>query len=164
MNRCVFRLFMLTASTAVFAGCGIDPVSPNPPEQLIIQALLQPGHPIDNIRLTRTMPPESYYAGIPQSTVSGATVVLYHESRIDTLSELTVGIYGDDTLIARSSITYRVEVTFEDFILRAETTVPEKLEYTAVTTVSGSRYIPSADTLVFPREYADPDQFPPQGN
>ena len=152
------------ATAVVLGGCGLDPVSPNPPEQLIIQALLQPGHPIDNIRLTRTMPPESYYAGIPQALVSGATVVLYHESRTDTLAEIAPGIYGDPTIMARSGVTYRVEVTFEDFVLRAETTIPEKLEFTSVTAVSGSQYIPSADTLIFPREYADPDQFPPQGN
>lgn len=164
MIRSKLRYLLTTAIVVVLGGCGLDPVSPNPSEQLIIQALLQPGHPVDNIRLTRTMPPESYYSGIPQSTVSGATVILSHESRTDTLSETAAGIYGDSTIIARSGVTYRVEVSFEDIVLRAETTIPEKLDFTSVVTVSGSRYIPSADTIIFPREYANPEQFPPQGN
>ncbi|HQK21744.1 MAG TPA: DUF4249 family protein [Candidatus Latescibacteria bacterium] len=154
------RLSIASVVALTVAGCGLDPVSPAPREQLIIQAFLSPGAPVDNIRLTRTMDPATYYEGIAQTPVSGAVVVLRHGVSVDTLSELAAGIYGNPSLIVQAGQTYSIAVTHGVHSLAAETTVPTPVTVSAQTNGAPSRYVPSADTLVFPREYAYPDSFP----
>jgi hypothetical protein len=154
------RYVITVLTTQVIAGCGLDPVSSAPKEQLIVQAFLSPGAPVDNVRLTRTMDPVTYWEGIAQTPVTGAQIVLRHDGASDTLSELSPGTYGKPSIIVQAGKTYGIEIRHGVHILTAETTVP----YPITTTLQGNgvsmQYVPSLDTLVFPREYAYPDSFP----
>ncbi|HPU84577.1 MAG TPA: DUF4249 family protein [Candidatus Latescibacteria bacterium] len=161
MTKATLHRFPVACVVALaVAGCGLDPVSPAPREQLIIQGFLSPGAPVDNIRLTRTMDPATYYEGIAQTPVSGAVVVLRHGVSADTLSERATGIYGKPSLIVQAGQTYSIAVTHGVHSLAAETTVPTPITVTAQTNGAPSRYVPSADTLLFPKEYSYPDSFP----
>lgn len=154
------RFSFALASGLALAGCGLDSVGPAPREQLIIQAFLSPDAAVDNIRLTRTMDPGTYYEGITQTPVSGALAILRHGTSVDTLTELTPGVYGKPSLIVQAGQTYAIEVAQGVHLLTATTTVPTPISTTSQINGVPSRYILAADTLLFPKEYAYPDSFP----
>lgn len=162
--KTIRHIVIAVATVSVVASCDLDPVSPLPSEQLVVLALLEAGSPIDSIRITRTMPPEGYYAGISQDRVSGALVVLTHDGIRDTLPEVGPGYYGDGSLVARPGGTYSIDLYEGGHHLSAETVVPEPITISRVVNFPGNQYIPAPDTLLFPQQFADPDLFRSDGS
>jgi len=153
---------------AMLSGCGLDPVQSNPDTQVVLQAFLTPGAPIDRVVLRRTIPPSEYYAWVPLDAyaISRADVVLTHPGGTTMLPERSPGVYGDPSIIAQAGARYSIAISFpagHEFhgrTLSASTTVPLPIEmgYTLGQSLR-NKGVTTLDTLTFPQGLAYPDSF-----
>ena len=173
----------LTLLTA-FTSCGIGPVEKPDSPQLVVQGFLTPGKPLEGIEIRRTLAPELYYEDIQLFTdrtkifISGADVTITHGDTVHTLAERTdsagVGVYENRDVMVRAGETYRLDVRYEseelgEHHLTASTTVPwpvtdqtYEMGLTQVFRQLRYRLRATIDTLMFPKELADPYLFPPE--
>ena len=170
-------LLVLTVS------CGIGPQERPDVPQLVVQGFLTPGKPVTGIEIRHTLPPDEYYEDIhlfedrEKLFISGALVTITHRDSVYRLAERTdsagVGVYENLDVDIVAGETYRLEVRYEDpeigtHHVRAETTVPHpvthqewELSLTQVFRQLRYGFRPALDTLIFPKELADPLLFPP---
>ena len=138
---------LLAGLIALSGGCS-SPVEVDNPEQiLLIQAFLTPGEDVV-VDVQETIPSRRYYEGF-ENPVSGATVVINPEATEVVLGEDpdTAGHYtaSAQSLPVVEGETYHLEVTDDDRVARATTTVPVK---SLVTEVVG-------DTITYVQRYGD---------
>ncbi len=141
-------VYVLLAGVIALSGGCSSPVEVDNPEQiLLIQAFLTPGEDVV-VDVQTTLPSRTYYEGF-ENPVSGATVVVNTEATEVELGE-DPDAAGHYTATAQSlpvveGETYHLEVTHEDRVARASTTVPVK---SLVTEVVG-------DTITYFQRYGD---------
>ena len=141
-------IYMLMAGvTALSSGCS-NPVEVENPEQiLLIQAFLAPGEDVV-VDVQETIPSRRYYEGF-ENPIRDATVVVSTDASEVVLEEDpdAAGRYSASaaSLPVVEGETYHLEVTHEDRIARASTTVPVKSLFTQVV----------GDTITYFQRYGD---------
>jgi hypothetical protein len=132
---------------ALSGGCSSPVEIDNPEQILLIQAFLTPGEDVV-VDVQNTIPSRSYYEGF-ENPVRGATVVVNTEATEVVLGEDpdAAGHYiaSMQDLPVVEGETYHLEVTHEDRVARATTTVPVK---SLVTEVVG-------DTITYFQRFGD---------
>jgi len=120
---------------AVLVGC--DTTALEPESQVVVEAYLQAGAPLDSVRVTRTASADDAYAP-EEAAIRGAEVMV---QRLDddgdvavavpyTEADTTAGIYAPEaTPTVAPRTTYRLEVTTpEGPVVTSTTTVPASVE------------------------------------
>ena len=123
---------LLAGAIALGGGCSSPVEIENPEQILLIQAFLTPGEDVV-VNVKETIPSRVYYEGL-EHPVSGAQVVVSTDDSQTVLEEdpATAGVYmaSAQALPVVEEQTYHLEVTHEERIARASTTVPIKSEIT----------------------------------
>jgi len=141
-------VYVLLAGVITLSGGCSSPVEVDNPEQiLLVQAFLTPGEDVV-VDVQKTIPSRTYYKGF-ENPVSGATVVVNTGAREVVLEEDpdAAGHYiaSAQSLPVVEGETYHLEVTHEDRVASASTTVPVK---SLVTEVVG-------DTITYFQRFGD---------
>ena len=127
----------------------------NPDQTLFVQAFLTPGEDV-RLQLRLTLPPERFYEGL-EDPVEAARVVVHFGDDTAILEEdpSSPGTYSApaDELPVVPGQTYRLEVTYDDRLLRARTTVPEPARVTEVLGDTMQVYGDLFGDLVHPGEF-----------
>jgi len=142
---------------AVLVGC--DTTALEPESQVVVEAYLQAGAPLDSVRVTRTANADQMYSP-EESAIKGAEVTVQRLGDDGdvaaavpyTETDTTAGLYAPEAAVTvESEATYRLRVTTsEGTVVTSTTTVPAPVD--AVRTEN--------DTTVYPSdERPDPPQF-----
>ena len=157
----LFAAFGLIVPAGLSTLVGCDTAALETESQVVVEAYLQAGAPLDSVRVTRTARADAEYT--PERTaVQGAEV------RVQRLNDSggvaatvpyaeagsTKGLYAPETAVtAKPQATYRLRATTpEGTVVTAETTVPAPVE--AVRTENDTTTYPDPDD-----ENSDPPQF-----
>jgi hypothetical protein len=178
----------LMSAILVVAGCGLNTVIPAEAPQLVVQGFLVPGTFADSIVLKITVDPSLYYQDYElyedreKTYVSGATITITHNGTAYALTEWVQpeysGTYGTHGLVVQEGQTYDLDVRYTEtgtgkqHHLTASTTVPFIPQNTRYELTQGQIFRQrrfgiaddNIDTLIFPRQLADPDKYPPYGD
>jgi hypothetical protein len=143
----------------LWGGCSSPVEIDNPEQILLIQAFLTPGEEVV-VNVQKTLPSRLYYEGL-EDPVSGAQVIVNTEASTTVLDEdpAVAGIYkaSAQALPVIEGETYQLEVTHEDRVVRARTTVPIRSRVTEVvndTITYFQRYGDIFGELVHPGEFS----------
>lgn len=140
-------IYMFAAGVIVSSGCS-NPVEVENPEQiLLVQAFLTPGEDVV-VDVQETIPSRRYYEGFESSIRDAIVVVSTDASEVmleEDPDEAGHYVASAANLPVVEGETYHLEVTHEDRIARASTTVPVK---SLVTQVVG-------DTITYFQRYGD---------
>jgi hypothetical protein len=119
------RYLFLTLAAALVAGCDSTSTEPEEVELVVVEAFLFAGEPIDDIRLTETVPLSDTIDAPP---INDASVMLYKNGISYTLvSTGDSGYYaypGDDLSIMAGD-TISIEISYSGAVATGETVVPE---------------------------------------
>ena len=144
-----FAIIALTASAFVIT-CSTPDEIDNPDQIIVVQAFLTPGQDA-RIELSQTLPPESYYEG-RQDPLRAARVVVSTGDMAVVLDEegSLPGTYtaSKELLPVTEGETYYLEVTHDDRLVRASTTVPVRATVTQIAPGRG-------DTITYFQPYGD---------
>jgi len=130
------RPFSIVLSLLLAAGLlGCDTTAPVPDTQVVVEAYLQGGAPMDSIRLTRSVAPDQAYRPA-DAAVSDATVEVRQLAADGTTAatipfeEVSAGVYAPTSLPVprvQPLTTYELSVTADGEEITATTTVPDTI-------------------------------------
>lgn len=118
------HLSMILAATLV-AGCDSTSTEPEEDDLVVVEAFLFAGEPIDDIRLTETVPLSDTIDATP---INDASVVLVKNGLSYTLvpaGDSGYYAYPGDDLAIEVGDTIGLEISYLDAVVTAETVVPE---------------------------------------
>ncbi|MCC6549675.1 MAG: DUF4249 family protein [Ignavibacteriaceae bacterium] len=126
MNK-LYLWLMLLFGIILFYGCENSVEEEDFPFEvrLVIRGILEPGKPVTNIYIGRTMPIAAQFSqGF--ANLANASAVILHNNTFYPLRHTTNGLYRNDTLIISTGETYQLVVQWEDKLATAETTIPNR--------------------------------------
>ena len=122
MNR---RYLSLTLAAALVAGCDSTSTEPEEADLVVVEAFLFAGEPIDDIRLTETVPLSDTIDAPP---INDASVRLYKNGLSYTLvptGDSGYYAYPGDDLSIEVGDTIRIEISYLNTVATGETVVPD---------------------------------------
>jgi hypothetical protein len=134
MKNLTFKISLLLLSLSVlFINYCEDPVPTDFKEEIIVEAYLLVGQPIENILIRRTIP-ISDSIEYAKSIIRDAKVKIIGNNREFNLTidnDTTLGYYfSDKTYLVKENTKYNLEIEFADgSIVKAETTTPLPTEW-----------------------------------
>ena len=147
-NSHIFAFLALAAT--VFIACSTPDEIEDPGQIIVVQAFLTPGQDA-RIELSQTLPPDRYYEG-HQDPLRAARVVVSTDDVTVILDEdgTQPGTYAasKDLLPVTEGETYHLEVTHDDRLVRASTTVPLRATVTQIEPGRG-------DTITYFQPFGD---------
>jgi len=118
------HLYMIVAA-ATIAGCDSTSTEPTETDLVVVEAFLFAGEPIDDIRLTETVPLSDTTEAPP---VNDASVVLHKNGHNYTLiptGDSGYYTYPNEDLSIEAGDTVRIEISYRNRVATGETVVPE---------------------------------------
>lgn len=144
------NILFIIALCSILISCEEIVENPGLPykEQLVIRAKLEPGIPVSDIRITRTLPPLDIYDENKALITDASAVIEYNGTEYKLIYSNTGGTYFNDELIPVVGGTYRLRVEKGNMKATAETTVPDSvtiesffIDFFEVDTRYGDRYL-----------------------
>ena len=119
------RYLSMTLAAVLVAGCDSSSTEPEEADLMVVEAFLFAGEPIDDIRLTETVPLSDTIDAPP---INDASVVLYKNGLSYTVvstGDSGYYAYPDDDLTIEVGDTIGIEISYRGGVATGETVVPE---------------------------------------
>jgi hypothetical protein len=123
------NILLIIALCIVLISCEEIVDNPGLPykEQLVIRAVLEPGKPVSDIRITRTLPPLDIYDEYKALITDANAIIEYNGTEYKLDFSNSSGTYYNNSLVPVVGGTYRLRVEKGSMKATAETTVPDSV-------------------------------------